>query len=96
MSTKEKLVNELINWLKNKGVVELKYIQTIDPPGRGIEIKLQDGTTIDEVSLDEETTDNVDTLFRLLEHLKKIPESEEAQEVQFEVNGLTLKYEFWA
>jgi hypothetical protein len=95
MSTKEKLVIEIIDELKRKGVTEVKYAEIVEG-GRDIEIKCQDGTTTNVETLDPETTDNIDTLFRLLEHLKKVPECEEGQEVSFQVNGLTLKYKFSA
>jgi len=95
MSTKEKLVNEIIDDLKRKGIIEVKYTEVVEG-GRDITIKCRDGTTTNVETLDEETTENIDTLFRLLEHLKKVPDCEEGQEVQFEVNGLTLKYEFLA
>jgi hypothetical protein len=95
MSTKEKLIEEITNELKSKGIVEVKYEQYVEG-GRNIEVKHGDGKTFSAEQLDDETTDNIDTLLRLLEHLKKIPDSEEGDEVQIDVNGLTFKYLFWA
>lgn len=93
--TERRLVNEITDRLKSQGIIEVKYIAMVEG-GRSIVVKYRNGIVADEGALDRGATDDVDTLFRLLEHLKMIPRSEEGEEVRLEVSGLTLKYEFWA
>ena len=93
----ETAIKELAEKLKRTGVKEIKYTQGVEG-WRTIEVNGDDITAAPFPDPQtEQLIDDIDLLYSMLSHEKKIPPIEdEGVEVSTEVYGITFKVELWA